>query len=90
MHRAAGRRRRIGLRLSLVLAMSVAVLLLVVTYVLIRGGRKRANKLYEGGWDSICVINATAEFIIEKGYGYPVETEPVNPDTFTAEIGKYL
>jgi len=64
------------LRVSLLLAALAAIALLTAGYVLIRGGRKPVIRLHDGGWDSICVINATAKFIIEEGYGYPVETVP--------------
>lgn len=39
-----------------------------------RAGEKPVIKLYDGQWDSLSVNNAIAEFVIEKGYGYPVQT----------------
>ena len=30
--------------------------------------------MYDGSWESIWLINAITKIIIEKGYGYPVET----------------
>ena len=35
--------------------------------------QKPVIRLHDGQWGSLWVNNAIAEFIIEKGYGYPVE-----------------
>ena len=36
--------------------------------------QKPVIRLYDGQWESLSVNNAIAAFIIEEGYGYPVET----------------
>jgi glycine betaine/proline transport system substrate-binding protein len=45
--------------------------------------------LFKGSWESIWIANAIAEFIITRGYGYPVEiyynTEPVMRHSFESE-----
>ena len=38
------------------------------------GGEKPVIKLYDGQWESLSLNNAVFEFIVENGYGYPVET----------------
>lgn len=63
-----------GLRLSLLLAALVAGALVIAVLVLIGRGEKPTVRLYGGQWESLWVNNAIAEFIIEEGYGYPVET----------------
>ncbi len=39
---------------------------------------KPTIKFYDGAWESCWVENAIAKFIIEEGYGYPVETILMN------------
>ena len=41
---------------------------------LMGGGQKPLIRLYDGQWESLWVSNAIVEFIVEEGYGYPVET----------------
>lgn len=62
------------LRLFLVLAALVTAALLIGVWVLMGGGQKPVIKLYDGQWESFSINNAITEFIIEEGYGYPVET----------------
>lgn len=65
-----GKGRGIGLRLSLLLAVLVATALLNGAC---GPGQKPVIKLDGATFDSKRANNAIAEFIIEKGYGYPVE-----------------
>ena len=70
----AGRKsRQQTLCVSLLLAALMATALLSGACGLIGGGQKPVIKLYDGQWESLWVNNAIAEFIIEEGYGYPVE-----------------
>jgi glycine betaine/proline transport system substrate-binding protein len=66
--------RQHALCVSLLLAALMATALLTGACGLIGGGQKPVIKLYDGQWDSLWVNNAIAGFIIEEGYGYPVET----------------
>lgn len=65
---------KIGLRLFLLLTAWVAMALLIEACALIGGSQKPTIKLYDGQWESMGVNNAIAAFIVEEGYGYPVET----------------
>ncbi len=69
----ARRGRLIG-KVILLCAMTAALGLLLST----RSCRSRREKppilLHDGQWDSLHINNAIATFIIEHGYGYPVET----------------
>jgi len=65
---------RIERRLSLLLAALVATALLTGACALVGGGQKPVIKLHDAEFKSIWINNAIAEFIIERGYGYPVET----------------
>ena len=56
-----------------VLVALVATALLLGACGPIGGGDKPVIRLHDGQWESLSVNNAIAEFIIEKGYGYPVE-----------------
>ncbi|GAG47503.1 unnamed protein product, partial [marine sediment metagenome] len=42
------------------------------------GSEKPVIKLRDGQWESQWINNAIAEFIIEEGYGYPVEKLALN------------
>tara|TARA_B100000315_G_scaffold166368_2_gene154984 strand:- start:280 stop:1287 length:1008 start_codon:yes stop_codon:yes gene_type:complete len=53
----------------------VAVLaLILVVLAAACGGEKPVIKLHDGQWESLSLNNAIFEFIVENGYGYPVET----------------
>lgn len=65
---------RIERRLSLLLAALVATALLTGACTLLGGGQKPVIKLHDAEFKSIWINNAIAELIIERGYGYPVET----------------
>ncbi|MFC2014290.1 glycine betaine ABC transporter substrate-binding protein [Chloroflexota bacterium] len=52
---------------------SVALALLLLALLAAGCGQKPVIRLYDGQWGSLWVNNAIAEFIIENGYGYPVE-----------------
>jgi len=66
------------------------ITLLFLTVFLSGCGGKPTVTLFKGSWESIWMVNAIAEFIITKGYDYPVEifynTEPVMRNSF--ESGK--
>lgn len=66
------------LRCALIIGLWISVLLLATACTSIGGSQKPAIKLYDGQWDSLSVNNALAEFIIENGYGYPVEMRAVS------------
>ncbi|GAJ09964.1 unnamed protein product, partial [marine sediment metagenome] len=53
--------------------LSAAVVLFLMVLLVPGCAQKPVIRLYDGQWGSLCVNNAIAEFIIEKGYGYPVE-----------------
>jgi len=61
--------------------LGAAVVLLMLALLLAGCGHKPAIKLYHGQYDSLSLNNAIAKFIIENGYGYPVEM--VVGNTFT-------
>ena len=61
-------------RCAHILGLLIAALLLATACAPIGGGQRPVIKLYDGQWDSLSLNNAIAEFIMEKGYGYPVET----------------
>ncbi|GAG49749.1 unnamed protein product, partial [marine sediment metagenome] len=52
----------------------MATALLTGACALVGGGQKPVIKLHDAEFKSIWINNAIAEFIIERGYGYPVET----------------
>ncbi len=52
--------------------LSAAVLLFLLVLLVPGCTQKPVIRLHEGQWGSLWVNNAIAEFIIEKGYGYPV------------------
>ena len=56
------------------LAALLAMVLLSGACGLLGGGEKPVIRLDDGEWDSLWINNAIAKFIIEEGYGYPVET----------------
>lgn len=78
----------IGRRLSLPLAALVATALLSGACGLIGGGHKPTIRLYNGQWESLWINNALAEFVIEKGYGYPVETVEMTSQMMEETIQK--
>jgi glycine betaine/proline transport system substrate-binding protein len=53
--------------------LSAAVVLFLMVLLVPGCTQKPVIRLYDGQWGSLWVNNAIAEFIIEKGYGYPVE-----------------
>ena len=55
------------------LAALLATVLLSGACGLLGGGEKPVIRLDDGEWDSLWINNAIAKFIIEEGYGYPVE-----------------
>jgi len=57
---------------------SVAAVLFLIAVLAVGCGQKPVIRLYDGQWGSLWVNNAIAEFIIEKGYGYPVEAVVAN------------
>ena len=73
---ASGRKGQ-GIRLCLSLALAA-----LVATVLLTGacgpGQKPVIKIRDGQWESQWINNAIAEFIIEEGYGYPVEKLALN------------
>lgn len=71
---ALASRRKISIALIPTALMIIVILIGVYVYVSDEGGQKPTIKIHDGQWDSIRINNAIAEFIIEKGYGYPVET----------------
>jgi len=59
--------------LSVFFAALVAMALATGACDLIGGGEKPVIRIDDGQWESLSFNNAIAKFIIEKGYGYPVE-----------------
>ncbi|MDO8749711.1 MAG: glycine betaine ABC transporter substrate-binding protein [Dehalococcoidia bacterium] len=49
---------------------------------------KPTIKLADRQWESIWLNNAIAKFVIEKGYGYPVETVQVSTPVMTVSLAK--
>lgn len=68
---SAARRPRMPVR-SLVIATAIALGLLVSSCGVLNND-KPTIRLYDGQWDTLWVNNAIVAFIIEHGYGYPVE-----------------
>jgi glycine betaine/proline transport system substrate-binding protein len=58
--------------------LSVALVLCLLAVLAAGCSQKPVIRLYDGQWGSLWINNAIAEFIIEKGYGYPVEALVAN------------
>ena len=64
-------------------------LILVLLVLLVPGcAQKPVIKLHDAEFESIWVNNAIAQFIIEKGYGYPVETVVMTSQVMQQAIQK--
>lgn len=74
---------------KILLSILIALVVIIITaYIFIGGDRKPVIKFHDGQWDSIRISNAVAEFIIKKGYGYPVEMVDTTVLVMLEEIEK--
>ena len=55
-------------------AIVVAAVVVPLLFFVFSGDDKSTIKLVDGGWETLSINNAIAEYVIENGYDYPVET----------------